>query len=213
MVPLFKGFCSCDWSIAKGLRCLDVLFRCWSWESKLSLATESMGAHENKNPSTNSGHHPGYWRARGRSVGKWTNVVSTHTAEQSTTDQDVSLVSPSQAWLIRAHLPGKRPRKTRSNPLFCSAWIPVRLFSAVCCCRMLMGVLLRPPTATHQQFPSQPISTYPSIHRRVPYHSLLQQVKRYNTTLHSVTVPTQSPERVQSRAASERCRNRQAVTG
>lgn len=46
VVPLFKGFSSCDWPIAHELRCLAVL-----GAGSCPWQQHSMGAHENKNPS------------------------------------------------------------------------------------------------------------------------------------------------------------------
>lgn len=87
VVPLFKGFCSCDWPIAKSSGVLELGV----------VPGNTRWGHTKTKIRANSGYDPGYWRASA-SERMW----SAHTTDQATARQ---------AWLI----PGKRPRKTHSQ--------------------------------------------------------------------------------------------------
>ena len=199
----------------------------WSWGGgELSLATHSIitvqdgGARKQKPALGEVDMNPGYClEGRGRRQVNECEVPGQHTHRVDTTDQ-VRLIRE-RPGSIRAHPPGKRPRKTPpSNPLSPFSLDPrssVRLplscqhntatddgaWLCVCVCSVAASSNCNPSTISLSYLHychTYLVSSYLSIHIVYRTTPSLTRLERY--TLHyTQSVPTQSLERVQSRAS------------
>lgn len=220
VVPLFKGSSYCDWSIPQGAQ-VPGRVESWSWGSCPWQHTRERrwGRTKTKTRSGRDGHEllgsggsakqqEGRGRRASASERMW--LCGQHTPKLTPLTK-----SSRQAWLNPSSSPAQTPAQNPVKPT-----LSIQLGSPFVCSfttqlspqhsnvrtahvwLYVCALLLHPPTATHRQFPSSCLpSIILSLHSHcVPYHSLPDQVERYHTH-YTQPVPTQSPERVQSRAS------------